>query len=1199
MASEHVNGTYIRVPQLGGVPRKTSEDKLYEISDLIVRNPFVTPSQPRGRTLKTYASRFGPTIKTSLNEQLLRARISTSIHDKNSSETSRHHTAPAAEMVVDAQVEAYPSPAPLKNKVEPKKKRLQGTRCTVSKEDLERAIAVTPVTNRGNRRRLAAGLPSRLSRWPARTPRAQLQDISRSSTGLQLTSNVLLAEQKGDSHGSASSGDCVIFDKAVQKAQQPNDEQDVRKLVIRDETRDERAQKQTNQRCGSNDSKSRAESVNVVDFTTVAEQNPRLVQDTQPKNTISGANIFRDGEPSKIFERERGIEEPAHYGRNDDENKEDQQFHITGEEMLPLGHDAVSAKPADGDNSSARSPKRRCPTPDFESPDNSELHNSVDETENEEVERAGLRKKRRTSRQNFKKQALGELLQDNEDRRMSKETRHAFTKVKSKPLKLTRSKKKARSRPTGELVIVSERVEDLDTEASEPAELAEDPISQLTVSFENIHTEANGKKSSHKLKSTLRSHKTFGPIDLSDFRMPKARPGPRQPAQSHSDGFVGHEAQPIGNLMPLRMNIRRQKVYNRITVWLGELQLVAERYEDTQNQNPIPVAKENFEEPHCSNKDNNPGCLFSKPTRAELVREIDPMLIDPAEEQPLLEVAVDEEAPQRAQGRGEHATPQISPKRTRITEPRSRNSPLEQKEQRKRTVSFKETNDYISQALSTQSGGPFGRHENNEPSVSQQLKMVSKPAPKPKKKELDVPLQLMMVSIPISSVRSSCSDDNHSEEDTEDENEGSSDDEDERSDSPEEDSGGEGHTQCEVGVEEEDVEIVNQEDFHPGSSEALEHIGLPFPSNTDGRVYQRKPLVPTLPGEDAHNSISRMSSKQGPNRREAPLEDVSGRRSLILHQAQEPQLDQPLLDIIDKTVIDRPWEKERHEHRQRRFSKRDSYIADFWRPREQKASSLLTEVENDEIVDCPTPAESEKSPNLKRKLSRKISRSASQALQIVGTRPPSPHPQIRLDRESQGSVELGDTQVLLGASPGTCVAETQLSNPNQGLEHLHEGMQDEADEEYDDKQVEVGSWSQETFTLGSNYFQRASEDLVNPDRRAKILRTRSMPASVQTSRAQAKGEFKHGGVTMTAAFKYTISPSSRMTSSSGVGDTMLSGTPRAEKTLSELTRRASKDLGTVPSSERKRMVSLPFHPPFQKLQNERESLKDVMKVEVL
>lgn len=107
-------------------------------------------------------------------------------------------------------------------------------------------------------------------------------------------------------------------------------------------------------------------------------------------------------------------------------------------------------------------------------------------------------------------------------------------------------------------------------------EVPEDPI-LLSSEEEPEAIMSRGRKSKTKVSIKWRPGQGFGPIDVSEFRIPQSQTGSANSKQpTYSDGFVGKEAEPIGRLMPIRQPNRRQSPTQRVTVRMGQLTLVAE-----------------------------------------------------------------------------------------------------------------------------------------------------------------------------------------------------------------------------------------------------------------------------------------------------------------------------------------------------------------------------------------------------------------------------------------------------------------------------------------------------------------------------------------------------------------------------------------------------------------------------------------------
>jgi hypothetical protein len=543
------------------------------------------------------------------------------------------------------------------------------------------------------------------------------------------------------------------------------------------------------------------------------------------------------------------------------------------------------------------------------------------------------------------------------------------------------------------------------------------------------------------------------------------------------------------------------------------------------------------------------------------------MIVDDEEELP-----VDgDDVPQQPVGQ-ERTTPQISASENSPSQALTRSSPLKQKEERMRKVTCKDETTVKaqpSQTASTQSGGPFNRYKSNEVSVSEQRKMIS--APKvvvtPRKKEIAVDYQLMMVSIPRSSMEGTDSEDESGEESYEEDGSESEQDsensEEERNDTLEVDTEEESGSQLENAAEaEEDMEMIDQQHSVP-APKAAELRGPRPPRTIEVQIPPTQVQVPTLHKEDALNPIINIRAEHLREVVSTPLKPTPRRRSARLPDNQALKPDELLLRSIDGMIVDKLETKDRSEPARRKAKNDDD---DSWRPRKPITSSIAMEVGDDEIVDTPSPVcDHITSSNKRRDASRRLSLIACQAPRLVASRLSSPQQELPLlsNHDSQGSVELGETQRLFRYSPHSCIPETQIQTLEQELE--------------EEQESDIPR-SQRTFVPESSYFERASQDLQQLFRKPNLVRSKSMFASMHTPLREDEGEFgiMAGGITMTAALQHTIS----LIRSSGHVPTLMSSSGK-ERNLKSLTRQASIELGTLPSG-RKRLVSLPFHPPFKK-----------------
>ena len=786
---------------------------------------------------------------------------------------------------------------------------------------------------------------------------------------------------------------------------------------------------------------------------------------------------------------------------------------------------------------------------------------------------------------NPKAEARDELLKELKGPRASKQSQRATTKEETKAKKSTqpKSKKKTRNVPLDELVLVSEKFDNPDAEESQsrsfpplfliinpdgsemPQELPEDPISELHVSLEESHVDTNSKKPVRRVAINIRPGKGFGTINISEFRIPKVPAGHEpQGASSHSDGFTDHEAAPTGRLMPLRRQLQRQLTMQKLTVRIGELTLVAEKRSDVNTQGRQLQDNSGNKK---ARKDRRPQAHVDVDV---LQDEGDPMLVDAVELEPTLDEAIpqipsnhtlpresehpidEDEVPrlpeeERSTLIPEQTTPQIPRSETSVPEFPIRSSPLKEKERWMRKVSFKDQDRTISQAQpsqpdSNQSEGLFNpRHKADEVSVSQQLKMLSSSTkPVAPKKEIEVLQQLMMVSVPRSAVREG---DSENESDAEDRDEDQSNSE-RSSDEEEED-----HDSSEESGEDGDTE------------DEEESIQLP-----------KTVVVPSLRREHAQNPLLDMSPGRSLDDVGITRTSATRRRPSRLQAGQATQSDEFFLVTVDNKAVDVPHSTV-HNSSRRRSLPVNNNDDDSWRPREPVTDSMPMEVEDDEIVDPPTPVAAHVQASMKRRDSAmRLRRMASQELRLVASTPQSPEPALSPvnEPESQGSVELGCTQRLLKCSAEAYMQETQS---NKSIQEL--------DEEVDDHEPDIGT-SQMTYLPESSYFERVSRTLRDEIWRPSPMRTKSMPASMHTACTLERTESMAGNPSTTAAFKNTIPPS-RSKSSCSVGGTLLGATtPGQEKSLRSLTRQASMELGTLPNSARQRMVSLPFQPPFKK-----------------
>ncbi|KAF7872803.1 uncharacterized protein EAF02_008874 [Botrytis sinoallii] len=171
-----------------------------------------------------------------------------------------------------------------------------------------------------------------------------------------------------------------------------------------------------------------------------------------------------------------------------------------------------------------------------------------------------------------------------------------------------RVNKRSRRVPVDELHLVSERVaefsQETDDENVEPStEILDDPISQDSSDALKIIQSVGRTKGEKKVFQTY--HGAFGKIDNKAFRFPDSyNTSPRaessnrhEVSSSHSDGFVGAEANPTGRCMLLPKQKRACVSIWGLTVQVAQLELVREKVHElvgelnAQAERRVPAEK--------------------------------------------------------------------------------------------------------------------------------------------------------------------------------------------------------------------------------------------------------------------------------------------------------------------------------------------------------------------------------------------------------------------------------------------------------------------------------------------------------------------------------------------------------------------------------------------------------------------------------
>ncbi|RAL65608.1 hypothetical protein DID88_005280 [Monilinia fructigena] len=325
-------------------------------------------------------------------------------------------------------------------------------------------------------------------------------------------------------------------------------------------------------------------------------------------------------------------------------------------------------------------------------------------------------------------------------------------------------------------------------------------------------------------------------------------------------------------------------------------------------------------------------------------------------------------------------------------------------------------------------------------------------------------------------------------------------------------------------------------------------------------------------GENNHSFDENMDEQvSGGNATRISIEGLSQRRESSMEPCEYLIPDEPQITGAERESGD-------HSHPSQlsiaRIWNNTTTIqeAEIWRPRKPKSSGVTNETSED-IFDSPSPAldraKRRSSTGLQSRRKRKFSSLplSLKTSRLNATSSPKLKENLRLE------LEIPETQFIAirHVSP-------ELGWPH-GVNHFETPMRDE----FLDKDGDIlPPFSQLSFVPEGvpegSYFYRASQTLMGsfhkPKTRAKSTpgcfhpktdRQGITPAAVQSSSED----------TSNLICETTISPKFLQLS--------YTTTPRSEKSLSSITRKASFALGTLPASvKRKRAKTLAFIPPFKK-----------------
>ncbi|ESZ95357.1 hypothetical protein SBOR_4213 [Sclerotinia borealis F-4128] len=767
-----------------------------------------------------------------------------------------------------------------------------------------------------------------------------------------------------------------------------------------------------------------------------------------------------------------------------------------------------------------------------------------------------------------------------------------------KECKEKKEKKRPRRLPVNELYLVSERVQETSQEKDDEneqssADLPDDPISQDTLGALQVIDAVGRTKHERKTLQTW-NYGAFGRIDTRAYRFPtphNASPQaeakvPLEVSPSHSDGFVGSEANSTGRFMPMPKQKRISVTIWGLTTRVGQLDLVCER------------GHKLIDEPT--------GQAENKRSPNKKIAIIAPVLFE-LESQAGETVQIRQTGQENQKIHEDHQDDRYMPGYL----PDNQNTPnveysssLSQSLKVSRKVTFEERVQVAQRArtplLDPQKFGEFlnakERHNSLDSRICQEIAMVRLKRCHSESSEDDG----SSVDESDRSVVSISSDSDGTEESEE-----ISEDNNEEMDEGQEIAGDFDVETVSEGLLDSDTTSISDEEESSEVSEKSDeeidgedeedrgeyfNVQAVLKEQVDSQIGATRisceddlSEVGERSKEDDSRNDMHNSDEGALQNEQVVVEGDAVRISTIeeLSQCKENSAE-PFEDLIpdESQITEADTNGENGDSQPSQLSiimswKNTQTIqeADIWRPRKPRSSSVMNETEED-IVDSPSPvfaiAKRRKSSGLQ---ARRRGVFGSRPLALTISRPStSPSPEIE---ESQIVVpEIPETQFIATRDVSPELGESQASNMSNELEDPisnallpgdHEGLSPR--------------FSQLSFVPDEipeqTYFCRASqllEEYQTPKSRSKSTPGRFHP--VYSRIALPTSAQPTIGTTASEAFEARTSPKFSQQS--------YQPTPRSEKSLSRLTRQASFAFGTLPVSARKRTKTLPFVPPFKR-----------------
>ncbi|KAF7903385.1 uncharacterized protein EAF01_006434 [Botrytis porri] len=731
-------------------------------------------------------------------------------------------------------------------------------------------------------------------------------------------------------------------------------------------------------------------------------------------------------------------------------------------------------------------------------------------------------------------------------------------------------KKRPRRLPVDELHLVSERVaepsQEKDDENVEPsAEILDDPISQDSSDALRIIQSVGRTKGEKKVCQTY--HGAFGKIDKKAFRFPnRYNTSPRAESSnlhklssSHSDGFVGAEANPTGRCMLLP-----KKKHACISLWglttqVAQLELVREKVHGLVDE------LNGQAERRVSAKKIKMGLEKTATLNASVMIELESQAYKTGESQQ------DDQDSQSHENRDAHQDDQSmhaylsGDEMISVAEVKSL-SPPTRKWSRRVTFDERVKIDRRVRIPSLDSKNPEDffevkrRRKSSDSAVWHDMEKVRLQRCCDEDSEEDV----LSVNESERSIINISNDDDEMEEsdgygDDSDDEMG---DEDEAEDASEHENDGESGEYFNVQAVRErqsderiDGNILSTEDELSGESQQSngkdDDRGDFYTSEEDAVL--NKPVC----GEEEMTGVF-VSTRLNQHKKIFLIDE------LIVQKSQTTRTGGNDNSQASQLSIATGWQNSTQVLK--------TPEAGVWRPRRPKSSDVMNETQED-ICDSPSPI----SKIAKRRSTglqiRRRTVFRGRPLTLTTGRPPTP-----------SSPDIPETQIAVPKLPEIRLIAVRDISPELG-----ESQVSNTPYEFDESIPDVLLLTNDESSLHSSqlsfvpdeipevtYFCRAFQE--PKEHNTPVSRSKSTPGRFHLDHFKGivipTHDQQNTETTESKASAPSLSPKFSQQS--------YRPTPRPEKSLSRLTRQASSALGTLPGSARKRTKTLPFKPPFKK-----------------